>query len=547
MSNDRRGLTSTETARVGLKKLLRSGSVAPAAVLASSELIALVRRESNQPVDDVTAAVDVADAIKRAIETLDQPASARALFGLGAAKVRSLGDRRSAAAEILDLKPESFRIRREPQLLGALARALVVELSSRNVPSTTGMASNADQQLRFCPYHGGFLRLADCFVVSMNRRLNEEARRRDARGSATDETVDNDVDDDIDFDYIPAHVEPQTQTPRDRAVGTGASAGTVGTMVRSQIDGHDRLVLAAPPNVGGPSPFGPERAPILPSPAELAVKHGGARARPARACPVCHHPLPSTIDQGQPHTIAIVGRTAAGKTCTVLALIEGVRQEGPEALGVRSFVPAEVTWRYLLQNDRNIVENFRKGIGPRGTVPANYPPFEFVATLSDGKPTTLLLQDIAGEDLTDPDSRVRHGMTLWADTIIFVYNPEDSPAAGAGGDRDQAQLLNAIRDDLDARGTQDAHLRRYPDPRLLVAFSKPDLLVSVPDVAETACESEVQATVRDLGDDVFIRAADRWHDVQWTFIAPLPPQPGPTGVLDLFRRVLTGHSPDSDH
>jgi FHA domain-containing protein len=85
--------------------------------------------------NDSTTAVAVASAVRRAIDALPQREIARVLFGVSpSTEGWSLGARRAAAAERALIKPDSFRLRREPRLLRDLSHALLVELAAPERP-----------------------------------------------------------------------------------------------------------------------------------------------------------------------------------------------------------------------------------------------------------------------------------------------------------------------------------------------------------------------------------------------------------------------------
>ena len=133
-------------------------------------------------------------------------------------------------------------------------------------------------------------------------------------------------------------------------------------------------------------------------------------------------------------------------------------------------------------------------------------------------------------------------MVLWADAIVFIYNPEDSPRhkRTTESDRiDQAVILDGVRDDLDPR-THDPSNHRYTDPPLIIALSKADLLNPAPDVrGGPVPEDEVKDALRKLGDGAIVSAASRWKEVHWRFIAPQPPGDEAQGVSELFRLLLS--------
>ncbi len=129
MRNDPEHSAPLEAARAGLQNLLKHGSIAPAAVLTCPTLVGLAPGWTGDP-SDSRAAMAVAGALAAAIESLPPPNPARALFGVtDAAAGKTLGERRAAAASIVKLQPDSFRIRRERRLLDDLAYALLVELA----------------------------------------------------------------------------------------------------------------------------------------------------------------------------------------------------------------------------------------------------------------------------------------------------------------------------------------------------------------------------------------------------------------------------------
>ena len=177
------------------------------------------------------------------------------------------------------------------------------------------------------------------------------------------------------------------------------------------------------------------------------------------------------------------------------------------------------------------------------TVSEYHPPLEFVTTLGVGGPSvSILLHDVAGEDLEDRDLRMdRASSVLWADAIIFLYNPEDSPQLDLTDRQDQAAILNGLRDDLEARGELDASGNEYKDPPLLLVVSKADLVVPMDLLATEGIggAEDVQKVLRRLRDGAVINAAKRFPRVSWHFIAPIPKDgSGPQGVIPLFRTLL---------
>lgn len=118
-----------ELARLGLRKLLKEGRVSAASVMACPELVSLAS-PSSAAAEDGDAAAAVAQALRFAVESMKERDALGTLFGLApSSEGGSLQLRREEAAALLGIKGESFRVRREPQLLEKLANALVVELA----------------------------------------------------------------------------------------------------------------------------------------------------------------------------------------------------------------------------------------------------------------------------------------------------------------------------------------------------------------------------------------------------------------------------------
>ncbi|MDX6719620.1 MAG: hypothetical protein QOJ63_1874 [Solirubrobacteraceae bacterium] len=411
--------------------------------------------------------------------------------------------------------------------------------------------------VRFCPYHGGYVKLAKCPIVATSVRFNEEDKVRRRRQPAARARPLDDIDEDLGGDDLDDDVEPldEPAVVRPGAVVTRNVLGDLGPRIgeplTSRVDGVERVVLAVAPGLPVPAarprgrrfahrPQGPPPTGTLPTLMDLAGGRDGRRARPARACPECWHPFPVTIDQRNAYPVALIGHAEASKTSTVLALLDDVAQHGAAELGVRSFAATEQTMRNLARNDSQVFANFRKGIGPKGTQPEHHAPLEFLTYLPNtDRQVALLVQDAAGEDLMDEETRAFRTF-LWSDVVIFLYNPEDSRAAG--GDRlDQAVLLDSVRNDIESYGGYDASGREFPEPKLIVAVSKADLLDGAPDLQDgPAPEEEVMTAVVGLGDGALVSAAERWKKVHWRFIAPMPDHGGgPQGVTDLFSLLLT--------
>ena len=385
---------------------------------------------------------------------------------------------------------------------------------------------------RCCPYHGGWIRLADCPIVA----TNEVMLAPDQPAVDLDEALGGGV------------LQP------DIVIDLGASDEKFtrgqfvpGERLRSRVDGRERLIVAAPPeqkSIDKSRRFIRAAPPRLESPARLAADFGGQRLRPVRACPEpsCFHPLSPNIDIRDPISVAIVGNSQASKTTTVAALMQELRRNGPAALGVDAFAPTERTSSAI----RRAVRSLQAGANVGQTEGGFHEPLEFSTELHGNVPVTLLVHDVAGEDLMDPDKRLKHAShVLWADVVLFLYNPEESPVlAMLDSDADQSAVLTGVFNDLES--DPPTNLDGSPRwPALVVAVSKADLLRPPPDLScgPAPAEDVIQA-LYDLHEGSLVYAAKRWgDDVRWRFIAPQPPRGEPQGVGELFRQVIETAAP----
>jgi hypothetical protein len=370
--------------------------------------------------------------------------------------------------------------------------------------------------VRSCPYHGGWVRLADCPIV------------------ATNET------------FVTTMQAEMGQQPPDIVIdlgGSGYSRFVPGKRLLSRIDGRERLIVAAPPQRKAPDRprrFIRSTSPQLESPANLAAPFGGQRLRPVRACPdpMCQHPFPLNIDLRDPISVAIVGNSGASKTTTVAALMRELGRFGPAALGVESFAPTESTSREI----REAVKLMNAGDSVGGTHGGMFhAPLEFSTELQGNLPVTVMVHDVAGEDLMDEEKRLLHAShVLWADVVLFVYNPEESPAlAIVESSADQSAVLTGVFNDLES--DPPTNLDGSPRwPGLVVAVSKADLLRSPPDLSNgPAPDEDVVQALFDLQEGSLVHAAKRWGtDVRWRFIAPQPKVGESQGVVELFKQVI---------
>jgi hypothetical protein len=410
---------------------------------------------------------------------------------------------------------------------------------------------SADQR-RFCPYHGGYVLLADCPIVATNDEAVAMVGSRRGSSASTAAGVDFSAEvGDIDKGGADGN---GTETWARQAEGAKSPVGgrirvraladvqpQVGELVLSNVDGEQRLVVAMGP---GYTRRMLRAAPELKAPAVMARAYGGAVTRPARACPTCLHPLPVTIDYRDTYPTVLVGYKGSSKTSTVVALIEEAGRHRPEDFGVSNFSPTEATTRYLLSIDEEIFVKFRNNRSLERTQQnVIHPPLEFLTTIGVGGPSaSLLVHDVAGEALRNPNQRVRQAPSvLWADAIMFIYNPQDSPLCATGENPDQATILNGVRDDLEARGPEDASGRPYVDPALLFVVSKADLIPNCPDLSSGSyTDADVHAALRSLGDQAVINAANRFPKVHWLLIAPMPEHGGgPQGMVELLSLLLS--------
>jgi hypothetical protein len=405
---------------------------------------------------------------------------------------------------------------------------------------------SADQR-RFCPYHGGYVLLADCPIVATNDEAvaamgtKSGASGAKAAGANFSSEVGGARDGQTETEArLAKDAEPRAEG-RILVRARADVQSQVGELVLSRIDGKQRLVVAKGP---GYVRRMLRAAPELKAPAVLAQAYGGAVTRPARACPTCLHPLPVTIDYRDTYPTVLVGYKGSSKTSTVVALIEEAGRHEPADLGVSNFSPTEATTRYLLSIDEKIFLKFRQGKDLERTQQNEiHPPLEFLTTIGVGGPSaSLLIHDVAGEALRDPNQRVRQAPSvLWADVIFFIYNPQDSPLQSKGDNPDQATILNGVRDDLEARGPEDASGRPYVDPALLFVVSKADLIPNCPDLSSRSyTDADVHAALRSLDDQAVINAANRFPKVHWLLTAPMPEHGGgPQGMVKLLSLLLS--------
>ncbi len=396
--------------------------------------------------------------------------------------------------------------------------------------------------LRRCPYHGGWIRLAECPIVATNEQMLEP-QAPDAAAASLEEALGGTNGGGTATATAPIPIVIDLRAREDGAAGP--QAFIPGTQLKSRVDGRERLVVAAPraPDLNEQVRRRAARGAAQPleSPAARAAAYGGQRVRPVRACPDsrCLHPLPASIDLRDPVSIAVVGNARATKTTTVASLLRELQRHGPASLGVRSFVPSEATSNAL----RPAVRALQDGIPVDVTEGRRFhEPLEFTVELEGSdEAITVLMHDVAGETLMDANQRMKWAAhVLWSDVVLFLYNPEESPVlATLEADAEQAAVLTGVLADLELAPPTDVEGRpRWP--RLVFAISKADLLPRPPKLGGAPVpEAEVVRELANLQEGNLVHAAERWRGgVCWRFVAPQPPSGEPQGVMSLFRRVL---------
>jgi hypothetical protein len=151
-----------------------------------------------------------------------------------------------------------------------------------------------------------------------------------------------------------------------------------------------------------------------------------------------------------------------------------------------------------------------------------------------------MIHDVSGEDIMSPNERlVWAPYVLWADVLLYLYNPEESPKlAMLESSTEQSAVLNGVLDDLEADPPRDPH-GRVRRPALVVAVSKADVIPSEPHLRfGLDDEGAVIDTLKELYDAGIVHAGRRWGDTHWRFVAPKPLSGDPVGVTDLFKLLL---------
>jgi hypothetical protein len=205
---------------------------------------------------------------------------------------------------------------------------------------------------------------------------------------------------------------------------------------------------------------------------------------PARACPVCEHPLPLSIDSRETSVVAVVGVNRVGKTYLLAtSLLEALRAGGLDSrLGCTEFATDDRTNATFL---RNYVMSLRNGTALDQTQAEGREeraePLVFSVTLPRADPFSLAIHDVAGEVLGDHKRRARSATYLnGARGIVFVIDPRDidnlreriPPHLIEGEEElgwDQGSLLSICL-------SNDGLLASAPPIPVVVAIAKADLI-----------------------------------------------------------------------
>jgi hypothetical protein len=205
---------------------------------------------------------------------------------------------------------------------------------------------------------------------------------------------------------------------------------------------------------------------------------------PARACPICEHPLPLSIDTRESHVLAVVGVNRVGKTYLLAtSLLEALRRGGLDSrLGCTEFATDDRTDANFL---RDYLTPLRTGVPLERTQAEGREeraePLVFGVTLPSSKPFSLAVHDVAGEVLGNHKRRAKSATYLHgARGIVFVIDPRDiddlraaiPPPLIEGEEElgwDQGSLLSTCLSD-------DGLLAGAPPIPVVIAIAKADLI-----------------------------------------------------------------------
>jgi hypothetical protein len=312
---------------------------------------------------------------------------------------------------------------------------------------------------RRCPYCSEEIELGQCPIVATNI---EELASLDEGFVALRPA-------DLDEVSLPSKTEPLRRLKKTKWPVIAEPPNEDGTQTRSR----ERSILGRALGGGGGG--------------AIESLSSGALPRedvPARACPVCEHPLPLSIDSRETSVVAVVGVNRVGKTYLLAtSLLEALRSGGLDLrLGCTEFAADDRTNANFLQN---YVMPLRTGTALDRTQAEGRDeraePLVFSVTLPAADPFSLAIHDVAGEVLADYKRRAKSATYLHgARGIVFVIDPRDidflrdaiPPQLIAGEEElgwDQGSLLSACL-------SSDGLLAGAPPIPVVIAIAKADLI-----------------------------------------------------------------------
>lgn len=307
--------------------------------------------------------------------------------------------------------------------------------------------------------------------------------------------------------------------------GEGLKAGD---MVTSSSDHEDRRVLAP-----APSERSVGRRGSLPLPRDMARRYGNKRALARRGCPVCHHPLPEAIDDGDIPSVLLLGDQQSGKTALVAAIraqSDGAYPDGRHRLSLTE-ESRDILDAIRYDDGDTLHKRYLKGKPLGRTQSGQRTPLTFVAKHRAGsseRSFVVLINDPAGEDIANPELRQEHVPALrWASVLVFMVPPR-------GEHGDTGQPLDRAGVVLNAIVTSFKDVRPELCPQLIVCASKADLedgsnvldrenLNKGPTEGSPYNESFVRGLVAERDEDIVVNAASwRGKPVLWRTVAAMP-------------------------
>ena len=251
--------------------------------------------------------------------------------------------------------------------------------------------------------------------------------------------------------------------PPDIVIDLGASGTQIaiggrfvpGQRLKSRSTGRERLIVAPPPQPDR------RRAGRAASGVTVAVARvsGQARLRLRRAARPAGARLPATVvlpptpaersTCGIQSPIAIVGNSLASKTTTVAALMQELGRHGPRRSDVRIVCAHGAHVERHSQGVRSLRAGERRGDDRRWPVPSAARVLDGAAGRRAGDCARPRCRR-RGPNGPRPAAQVR-AHVLWADVVLFLYNPEESPALGcsirAGSERRADRRVQRPRSD----------------------------------------------------------------------------------------------------